>query len=194
MSLRVTRSGDSRLNPFFIILPFLLILLSGSGPSVAAPAPEPPGYRQDKFRAEVPATLKGATAVSTGEAKLLWDASKTLFIDVMPRPPKPANLSAGTVWQDMRRDSIPGSFWLPNVGYGRLHPTIEAYFKTQLERLTGGERGKAILIYCLERCWMSWNAAKRALEYGYTNLIWYPDGTDGWAAAGHPLERKKPEK
>jgi PQQ-dependent catabolism-associated CXXCW motif protein len=94
----------------------------------------------------------------------------------------------------MRRNSIPGSFWLPNVGYGRLHPAIEAYFKTQLERLTGGERGKAVLIYCLERCWMSWNAAKRALEYGYTNMIWYPDGTDGWAAAGHPLERKQPEK
>jgi len=194
MSLRATRTGDSRLTLFFIILPLMLILLSGAGPSVAGPGPEPPGYRQDKFRADVPATLKGAAVVSTGEAKLLWDAGKTLFIDVIPRPPKPANLPAGTVWQDMRRDSIPGSFWLPNVGYGRLHPAIEVYFKTQLERLTGGERGKAILIYCLERCWMSWNAAKRALEYGYTNLIWYPDGTDGWAAAGHPLERKKPEK
>ena len=194
MSLRAARSGDSGLTLFFIILPFMLILLSGAGPSVAGTVAEPPGYRQDKFRADVPATLKGAAVVSTGEAKLLWDAGKTLFIDVIPRPPKPANLPAGTVWQDMRRDSIPGSFWLPNVGYDQLHPAIETYFKTQLERLTGGERGKAILIYCLERCWMSWNAAKRALVYGYTNLIWYPDGTDGWAAAGHPLERKKPEK
>ena len=194
MSLRPSGVGDSRLTPFFIILPLVLISLSGAGPTVAAPAPEPPGYRQDKFRADVPATLKGAAVVSTGKAKSLWDVGETLFIDVIPRPPKPANLPAETVWQDMRRNSIPGSFWLPNVGYGRLHPAMDAYFKTQLERLTGGDRGKAVLFYCLERCWMSWNAAKRALEYGFTNVIWYPDGTDGWAAAGHPLERKQPEK
>jgi rhodanese-related sulfurtransferase len=39
---------------------------------------------------------------------------------------------------------------------------------------------------------MSWNAAKRAIGLGYRNVIWYPDGTDGWAAAGLPLERREP--
>ena len=35
---------------------------------------------------------------------------------------------------------------------------------------------------------MSWNAAKRALALGYTHVAWYPEGTDGWAAADLPLE------
>jgi len=42
-------------------------------------------------------------------------------------------------------------------------------------------------------CWMSWNAGKRALSLGYVHVLWYPDGTDGWAAAGYPLEERNPE-
>jgi rhodanese-related sulfurtransferase len=40
---------------------------------------------------------------------------------------------------------------------------------------------------------MSWNAAKRALSYGYTDVAWYPEGTDGWAFAGLPLVDAQPE-
>jgi hypothetical protein len=39
---------------------------------------------------------------------------------------------------------------------------------------------------------MSWNAAKRAQSFGYTQFNWYPEGTDGWEAAGLPLEEKRP--
>jgi rhodanese-related sulfurtransferase len=39
---------------------------------------------------------------------------------------------------------------------------------------------------------MSWNAAKRALELGYANIIWYPEGADGWEKAGHTLVPAKP--
>ena len=35
------------------------------------------------------------------------------------------------------------------------------------------------VIYCQENCWMSWNAAKRVLSYGYPNVAWYPEGTEG---------------
>ena len=31
---------------------------------------------------------------------------------------------------------------------------------------------------------MSWNALQRAYEYGYTNLYWYKNGTDGWEENG----------
>ena len=40
---------------------------------------------------------------------------------------------------------------------------------------------------------MSWNAAKRILAMGYTNVAWYPDGTDGWAEANLPLQESTPE-
>ena len=34
---------------------------------------------------------------------------------------------------------------------------------------------------------MSWNAAKRAVEARYTNVMWLRDGTDGWQELGYPL-------
>jgi rhodanese-related sulfurtransferase len=39
---------------------------------------------------------------------------------------------------------------------------------------------------------MSWNVAKRAIEHGYTRIYWYPDGVDGWAFEGWPLEPMEP--
>jgi thioredoxin-related protein len=39
---------------------------------------------------------------------------------------------------------------------------------------------------------MSWNAVKRASALGYRNLYWYPEGSDGWAAAGLQLVTAKP--
>jgi rhodanese-related sulfurtransferase len=39
---------------------------------------------------------------------------------------------------------------------------------------------------------MSWNAAKRALTLGYSDVIWYPDGTDGWTEADLPLAPATP--
>jgi rhodanese-related sulfurtransferase len=40
---------------------------------------------------------------------------------------------------------------------------------------------------------MSWNAAKRALSYGYADVAWYPDGTDGWHQAELPMQDATPE-
>jgi rhodanese-related sulfurtransferase len=40
---------------------------------------------------------------------------------------------------------------------------------------------------------MSWNAAKRILTYGYTNVAWYPEGTDAWERAGLELTEAQPE-
>ena len=39
---------------------------------------------------------------------------------------------------------------------------------------------------------MSWNAAKRAVEWGYSSVVWYPLGADGWEEAKLPLEENKP--
>ena len=147
----------------------------------------------EAFRAPVPDGLQGAATVKTEQVWDLWEAQSAIFIDVLPRPPKPKDLPEGTVWRDRPRDNIPGSVWLPNVGFGALNPTMEAYYRDNLRRLTGGDKSKAILIYCQVNCWMSWNAAKRALEYGYTQVIWYPDGTEGWAISGGPLIPAEPE-
>ncbi|MEM1383498.1 MAG: PQQ-dependent catabolism-associated CXXCW motif protein [Pseudomonadota bacterium] len=151
--------------------------------------PEPEGYRTDIYRAPVPETLDGAVVVDTDAAFVLWYTGRVAFIDVYPKPRKPANLGDDALWIDPTRDSIPGAAWVPNVGFGKLPPDRDAGFRQTLSAMTGGDAGAPVLFFCLEDCWMSWNAAKRAMtEYGYTTVFWYPAGTDGWAASGHPLD------
>ncbi|MGL3107933.1 PQQ-dependent catabolism-associated CXXCW motif protein [Bradyrhizobium sp. BR 1432] len=154
---------------------------------------EPEGYRTDNYRAPVPATLVGARVLTTAEAEAIWRAKSGAFVDVMPRPPKPKNLPAGTVWRDAPRRNIPGSLWLPDTGYGALPPAMDDYLQRGLALASHGDKAALLVIYCLADCWMSWNTAKRALAYGYSNIAWYPDGTDGWESAKLPTEEAQPE-
>jgi PQQ-dependent catabolism-associated CXXCW motif protein len=156
------------------------------GSGTGAPA-EPSDYRTDNYRSPTPTTLAGAKVVSAFEAMALWRAKAALFIDVLPSPHKPANLPADTLWHAPERRNIAGSVWLPNTGYGVLGPPMLAYFRNQLQRLSAGDKAAPLLFYCLKDCWMSWNAAKRAIAFGYKNVYWFPDGTDGWAEAGGAL-------
>ncbi len=160
---------------------------------LAAPAtPEPAGYRMDEYRAPVPDTLAGARVLSTEAAHALWEAGAAVFIDVLPRAPKPEGLPAGTVWREPPRHSIPGATWMPNVGYGALAEVNHAYFRDGLAAATGGDMDRPIVFFCLIDCWMSWNAARRALEYGHTDVMWFPDGTDGWVFYDYPTEVLQP--
>jgi PQQ-dependent catabolism-associated CXXCW motif protein len=156
-------------------------------------APEPEGYRTDNYRAPVPATLAGARVLATGEAEAIWHAGAGVFIDVLPHAPKPQNLPAGTIWREKPRLNIPGSIWLPDTGYGALAAATDDYLRHGLARASGGNRATLLVIYCQADCWMSWNAAKRALSYGYRNVAWYPDGTDGWQRADLPVAESQPE-
>ncbi|SFB12445.1 PQQ-dependent catabolism-associated CXXCW motif protein [Poseidonocella pacifica] len=157
----------------------------------SAQAPEPDSYRMDEYRAPVPETLAGATVLTPTEAHDLW-TSGAAFVDVLPRAPKPANLPEGTIWREKPRHSIPGSVWLPNVGYGAIALETDAYFRSGLEAATKGDRDAPLVLFCLDECWMSWNAAKRALEYGYTSVYWLPEGTDGWSFEDYPTEVIEP--
>jgi hypothetical protein len=46
----------------------------------------------------------------------------------------------------------------------------EDYLSHGLERVSGGNNAALLVIYFQENCWMSWNAAKRVLSYGYPNV------------------------
>jgi len=92
------------------------------------------------------------------------------------------------------RKNIPGSVWLPNVGKHSLSLVIERYFNMELQRLTDNDKNKGIVFYCIEDCWMSWNASKRALSWGYKNVMWFREGVDGWLDEGGRLQESKPIK
>jgi PQQ-dependent catabolism-associated CXXCW motif protein len=174
-----------------IILALWFVAFAGLEAQSQNRPPEPPGYRMEDYRSPTPATLAGARVVTTAEAEKLWKAG-AVFVDVDPHAPRPVNLPPGTIWREKARMDIPGSTWLPDTGYGALAAETESYMRKGLERITSGDHTRLIVVYCRPNCWMSWNAAKRALTMGYGNVAWYPEGADGWEAAGLPLQQAKP--
>jgi PQQ-dependent catabolism-associated CXXCW motif protein len=173
-----------------IVLAIWLLALGGAMAWSQTPS-EPSDYRTQDYRSPTPATLAGARVVTTSRAEELWKAGAA-FVDVLPHVPRPANLPPGTIWREKARMNIPGSIWLPDTGYGALAGVTENYLRQGLNRVTKGDHARWLVIYCLADCWMSWNAAKRALTMGYQNVAWYPDGTDGWEASGLPLQESRP--
>ena len=49
----------------------------------------------ENYRTPTPATLRGARVVTTDEAEAIWKNGNAVFVDVLPRPPRPPNLPAG---------------------------------------------------------------------------------------------------
>ncbi len=181
-------------------IPWLLCLAAlgsvGGAFAAGAPAakapPEPADYRQADYRSPVPLTLKGAEVVSTAELVDRLADPRVVVVDVLHQQPRPPRLAPGNLWLPPPHQGIPGAVWLPNVGYGRLPEPVLAYFIEALRRITGGDPARPLVFYCRASCWMSWNAARRALSLGYRRVIWYPDGIDGWQAAGQPTALVKP--
>ena len=155
------------------------------------PPPEPSDYRMDDYRSPDAGDIARRRVLSTDEAHALIGRSTMRCSSTCCRSRRVrSGLPASTIWRPKPRDDIPGSIWLPDTGYGALAPVMERYFERGLQQATGGKRDRLIVFYCLANCWMSWNAAKRALAIGYTHVAWYPEGTDGWAAQGLPLESR----
>jgi PQQ-dependent catabolism-associated CXXCW motif protein len=175
-----------------VCLAFMVIVVAAVE-AAAAEVPEPDGYRLEDYRSPTPMTLHGARVIGTAEAETIWRNHSASFVDVLPRPPRPRDLPEGTLWRDKPRPNIPGSIWLPDTGYGELAPSMAGYFAKGLEKATNGDHARVLVLYCLADCWMSWNAAKRALALGYSDVAWYREGTDGWLAAGLPLQDATPE-
>ena len=151
------------------------------------------GYRADRYRAPTPAAAPGAVTLDSAALERLL-ARAPLLIDVQAALLRQELAEFGdSPWLVSKpRRHIPGSVWLPNVGYAEPGPDIEHYFRLNLAELSGGDLDRPIVIYCVIDCWMSWNAVRRAAGYGYRQLYWYPPGSDGWRAAGKPLAAGQP--
>ncbi|HWT97581.1 MAG TPA: PQQ-dependent catabolism-associated CXXCW motif protein [Terriglobales bacterium] len=149
--------------------------------------PEPAGYRLDDYRGPTPASLKGASVLDASTLYHLMLTKPLVVIDVLPQPPRPANLPSTTLWHPPTRLDIPGSIWLANTGYGQLSPEMDSYFRKALAGLTLGDMTHPLAFYCEAQCWMSWNAAKRAFGYGYKHVYWFPGGVQAWHSTGYPM-------
>jgi quinoprotein dehydrogenase-associated probable ABC transporter substrate-binding protein/PQQ-dependent catabolism-associated CXXCW motif protein len=176
-----------------ILMEYGIPLLDERNQPIVPAVEEPADFRMDDYRAPVPATLRGAQVVNTDALKVMVEAGDAVLIDVLPAPRRPEGMQPGTPWMPVPRRDLPHSLWLPDVGRGAISPQMDAWFQQRLTQATAGDKEKMVVFYCLSQCWMSWNAGKRAITYGYRNVIWYPDGSDGWAAAGLDLAEAVPQ-
>ena len=151
---------------------------------LVASVPEPSGYWTGPNQGETPATVAGATVIHTAALARLIKTDKPVLIDVSPAPPPPPDLPAGTVWMAPPHRDIPGSTWLQEAGKGEISGEAEDFYRTTLDHLTKGNKKRPVVLYCHPKCWLSWNATKRALSFGYQHVYWYPDGIEGWQEAG----------
>ena len=175
----------------------LIIALALAGPGLAGGVELPDGYRGWPYKAPTPDSAPGATTLFFAEdVRALIERRAVLLVNVAPITLSPPGADGRRTWiprRDHPEQQIPGSIWLPNVGYRALEPGMLAYFRDQLDRHTGGDRDHPILFYCSADCWMSWNAVKRSIEeFGYRDVYWYPYGTDGWFQGDYPLEPSVP--
>ncbi|WP_157735661.1 rhodanese-like domain-containing protein [Granulosicoccus antarcticus] len=153
---------------------------------------EPAEYRMERYDDEVPDTLSGAVRISAVEALELQQDKGAVIVDVIPEHRQPEELPEDQLWLPVPHEGVAGAVWLPDVGYGLLSVVTETYFRTHLEKLTEGDLKHALVFYCRTNCWMSWNAAKRALEYGYSSVFWLAEGIEDWKFEGYELEMLEP--
>ena len=70
---------------------------------------------------------------------------------------------------------------------GSFNDQVQRQLVQVLQQQTAGRKEIPLIFYCLsDQCWTSYNAALRAINAGYTNVLWYRGGIAAWKAAGLP--------
>ena len=148
------------------------------------------GMRVSRQRAPTPDDVPGAVRVDAHQVKDLT-TSGALLLDVGPALQSRFDELDGTWLVPKGHRSIPGAVWLPEVGRGELEPIMQRYLVANLSKLAS-DTDRAIVVFCMADCWMSWNAVQRIHALGYPNVFWFAEGVDGWLDQGWDLEAIEP--
>lgn len=133
--------------------------------------------RRPPFHAPTPLHIPGAKLVTTLELRaLLARTNAPLLIDVL---------------SEQGHKTLAGALWLSGAGQGtNFIDPAQVVLMQVLERLTRGDRNKPVVFFCANaQCWLSYNAALRAVAAGYTHVYWYRGGIEAWMAAGLPTAK-----
>lgn len=160
---------------------YALIVALAAMPALAENVPEPDSYRGEPYKGAVPATLQGAQVINAERAITLHETKTANFIDVLPRAEKPEGLPDDMLWREPPHQTIPGAVWLWNTGYEHLAAAEQARLRDGLTKAQG-DTDLPLVIFCRADCWMGWNAARRAVEWGFDPVYWFPGGVEDWSA------------
>lgn len=89
--------------------------------------------------------------------------------------------------------TIAGAFWMHGAGAGDLSADESRRFVNAVAKFAAGDKSRPIVFFCADsECWLSYNAALRAIAAGYTNIMWYRGGIAAWLHAGFPMSQADP--
>jgi PQQ-dependent catabolism-associated CXXCW motif protein len=171
----------------------LLVLLWNFMAVGAETVAEPEGYWTGEPNAPVPASIHGGTVVRVEALEALLKRGDAVVIDVSNAPRRPQNLAQGAPWMPLAHRTLPGALWIPGVGAATVPQDLDDFFRSRLAQATAGNLDAPIVVYCHKTCWLSWNAAKRVIGYGYRRVYWFPDGVEGWSAAAQATTTTEPQ-
>jgi rhodanese-related sulfurtransferase len=162
--------------------------------ALAQPVAKPGGYADESrdwgvpptkvlrtvgYHAPTPLQIPGGRVVTTLELKEL--------IERGPRPYLIDVLGGGI------HRTLAGAFWMIGSGAGDMSKEEEGRFAKAIAAFAGGDKGRPLVFFCVDsECWLSYNAALRAIALGYTNVMWYRGGIAAWRVAEQPMAQSDP--
>lgn len=127
------------------------------------------------MHAPTPSSIPGGQVITTKGVAELMQGGRTRFVLL--------DILGGN-------EIIPGAVAaVPASQPGGFNDQTQYEFAGFLQQMTGGDKQTPVILYCLsDHCWMSYNAALRAINMGYTNVLWYRGGIEAWKAAGNSVQ------
>jgi hypothetical protein len=138
---------------------------------------DPPNEPVKEVNGPTPTVLPGGKVLTTAQ---LWEAI--------------ANKSLGTivlvdVSSEQHPTTIPSANRLPTAGQGTMDQQARKAFWEALKKLSGNNWNISIVFFGRDaKDWEGYNAALRAIEFGYDRVYWYRGGIAAWTAAHQPLK------
>ncbi len=184
-STRRTGSLPTRFSVFVAKCAWVLIMTSACLPS-PAPAqipsedhdwtvPPTSQLRQPPYSAPTPLVIPGGLRITTPELSAMLEV-----------PPLPILIDVASGNEHV---TLQGAYWLPGAGRGlNFIDDVQGSLSRFLEQVTEGNRNRALVFFCVNlECWLSYNAALRAVSAGYTTVYWYRGGLVAWQSGGRRL-------
>lgn len=140
------------------------------------PGSDYPGGISQTYGGLTPTSLPGATTISVREAKCMMDRFPDYVVVV------------AAMDDETRIPNANPAGWTASP-----NPEVQAEFARVFGKALGGDKTRPLIFYCHNiRCFMSYNAALRAVQAGYTSVYWMREGTAGWSKAGYAFAPRPP--
>jgi len=113
---------------------------------------------------ETPLQLAGAKTITAIQAKSMFDA--------------------GAVFVDPRKDTDWDAGRIPESEHLELTSMLT---ENSLSKLV--KKGEPVIFYCNGvKCKVSYDAAEKAVSWGFSDVNWFRGGMPDWKNAGYPIE------